>query len=99
MSMASRLRLIPQDLLLPIRSPLIWGTGALPQCTGWRKRNKILMYEHLDNMQALMSYRTRAISAPLDTGSQEVQLSSNTVQAILFDMDGVLCNSEEMTQR
>ena len=57
------------------------------------------MYEHRDSVKSPMRYTARAISSTLETDAGEEQLTTDAVQAILFDMDGVLCNSEEMTQR
>jgi len=42
---------------------------------------------------------SQAISAPVEADAGVTKFASNEVRAVLFDMDGVLCNSEEMTQR
>ena len=88
-------------LLLPIRSPVIWGSGALIQKISFRKamRNDKIDHPRTSGQETVSGSRLRAVSAPVDADARGPQLATDHVRAILFDMDGVLCNSEEMTQR
>lgn len=101
MSVSSGPRLSPQALLSPNRSPLTWGTGPVPH-ESLRKRTPKISHSaslHFKHNLADRSVISRAISAPVEADAGKTKLASNEVRAVLFDMDGVLCNSEEMTQR
>lgn len=73
----------------------------MPQKKPWSTAARIdkIDYSRASGKMTLSASKLRAVSAPVDTDAREPQLATDPVRAVLFDMDGVLCNSEEMTQR